>query len=279
MKINVSTSKIKFDEWTVFYRLQLMASVRSTLIHTCMDSIHKQLEQLEQWLNNVPDQPNQPAPSPLAVAIERLSKQFEVQQHALNHIVDRLDILEGMRDHPSYLSDEPWLDSSSTQLQNDIIDPLEPLYNIRKTDTLFEPAPIASAAIVATTLVATTLVAESTAAVDASTSPPVIASSNDTQSNTGSIVSSTHAIASESQQNEVVEPVSEPIKEPDTGANDAEMEEEEEDASLETIEYKGIAYYKDSEGFIYRIDEDEQPSDTAIGYWKEKTQTIAFYKK
>jgi hypothetical protein len=40
-----------------------------------------------------------------------------------------------------------------------------------------------------------------------------------------------------------------------------------------------VSYYKDSEGFIYSIEEDEQPSEIAIGYWKEKTNSIAFYKK
>ena len=49
--------------------------------------------------------------------------------------------------------------------------------------------------------------------------------------------------------------------------------------SVETIEYKGVSYYKDSEGFIYSIDEDQQPSEIAIGYWKEKTNSVAFYKK
>ena len=45
------------------------------------------------------------------------------------------------------------------------------------------------------------------------------------------------------------------------------------------IEYKGTSYYKDTAGFIYRIDEDQQPSETADGFWKEKTQSIVFYKK
>jgi hypothetical protein len=57
-----------------------------------------------------------------------------------------------------------------------------------------------------------------------------------------------------------------------------EVEEEEEGIELEKIQYKTNTYYKDSEGFIYSIDEDEQPSENPIGYWKEKTQTIAFYK-
>ena len=52
---------------------------------------------------------------------------------------------------------------------------------------------------------------------------------------------------------------------------------EEEGIELEEITYKNIAYYKDNENFIYSIINDE-PSEIPVGYWKEKTQTIAFYK-
>lgn len=57
-----------------------------------------------------------------------------------------------------------------------------------------------------------------------------------------------------------------------------EQEEEEEGLELEEIEFKGTKYYKDGEGFIYSINDDEEPSENPIGYWKEKTQSIAFYK-
>jgi cobalamin biosynthesis protein CobT len=60
-------------------------------------------------------------------------------------------------------------------------------------------------------------------------------------------------------------------------AEEEEEEEEEEGLELEEIEYKGTTYYKDGEGFIYSII-DEEPSENPIGYWKEKTQSIAFYK-
>jgi hypothetical protein len=53
---------------------------------------------------------------------------------------------------------------------------------------------------------------------------------------------------------------------------------EEEGEELEEITYKDVTYAKDGEGFIYAIDEDGAPSDNPIGYWKEKTQSIAFYK-
>jgi hypothetical protein len=58
---------------------------------------------------------------------------------------------------------------------------------------------------------------------------------------------------------------------------EAEEEQEEEQDELEEIEYKGITYYKDGEGFIYSMT-DEELSENPVGYWKEKTQTVAFYK-
>ena len=56
-----------------------------------------------------------------------------------------------------------------------------------------------------------------------------------------------------------------------------EEEVEEEGIELEEITYKNNRYYKDNENFIYSIIDDE-PSEIPVGYWKEKTQTIAFYK-
>jgi hypothetical protein len=52
----------------------------------------------------------------------------------------------------------------------------------------------------------------------------------------------------------------------------------EEGIEIEEIEYKGIRYYKDNENFIYAVNEDDEPSENPVGYWKVKTQTIAFYK-
>jgi hypothetical protein len=52
-----------------------------------------------------------------------------------------------------------------------------------------------------------------------------------------------------------------------------EEEEEEEGEEVEEITYNGETYYKDADGFIYKPDD-----DTPIGYWKEKTQSIAFYR-
>jgi outer membrane biosynthesis protein TonB len=67
----------------------------------------------------------------------------------------------------------------------------------------------------------------------------------------------------------------EPVKQEE---KQEEPVEEEEGMELEVITFQGVSYYKDEEGFIYSIDEDEQPSEKAIGYWKKKAQAIAFYR-
>jgi len=297
-----------------------MSSVQSILIRTCMSSIQKELEQLEKWLGGSLPQPEpRHSTDSLLTAVERLSKQFEVQQHALNHIIDRLDILEGVRNEPCYmdLHDDPWLDHSPTQLQNEIIDPIEPLYHIRKTDTLFEPAPsphhVEPLTVVEQPPLAQLLVqplVEQQPVVQPLAQPvvqplaqpvvqPVVEESSvslvpqsvveeqqqeppkeqqeqqeEEQQEEAQEEDEQHEVEQQEEQQQEVEQ-----QEESTEEQEEEQEEEEEDESVELIEYKGVSYYKDTEGFIYTIEEDDQPSEIAVGYWKEKTNSIAFYKK
>ena len=257
-----------------------MSSIQSILIRTCMSSIQKELEQLEKWLGGSLPRP-EPSPSTdsLLTAVERLSKQFEVQQHALNHIVDRLDILEGMRNEPCYmdLHDDPWLDHSPTQLQNEIIDPIEPVYHICKTETLFEaaPSPHPLAQPLAQPLVqplVQPVVEQQPVAQSVVEKQPVVEEEEQEEEEE-------EQQEEEQQEQEEEEEQQEDEQQEDEQQEDEQQEEEEEDEGVELLEYKGVSYYKDSEGFIYSIEEDEQPSEIAIGYWKEKTNSIAFYKK
>ena len=73
------------------------------------------------------------------------------------------------------------------------------------------------------------------------------------------------------------EPIQEPVQEVVQEVVQEEEEEEEEGLSLEEIQYNGETYYKDADSFIYK-EVNGEIDDTAIGYWKEKTGTIAFYK-
>ena len=78
-------------------------------------------------------------------------------------------------------------------------------------------------------------------------------------------------------EEEVVE-AEEEVVEAEEEVVEAEEEEEEEGMAVEEIEYNGSRYYKDTENFIYSVNKDDEPSDNPVGYWKVKTQTIAFYK-
>jgi hypothetical protein len=76
----------------------------------------------------------------------------------------------------------------------------------------------------------------------------------------------------EALQTEVL-PVESTPEEEKANGEEEEEEEEEEGEEVEEITYNGETYYKDGDGFIYKPDD-----DTPIGYWKEKTQSIAFYR-
>ena len=67
--------------------------------------------------------------------------------------------------------------------------------------------------------------------------------------------------------------VATPLVEEEEEEEEEEVEEEEGE-EVEEITFNGETYYRDSEGFIYKPDD-----DTPIGYWKEKTNSIAFYRK
>jgi hypothetical protein len=65
----------------------------------------------------------------------------------------------------------------------------------------------------------------------------------------------------------------ESTSEEQANGEEEEVVEEEEGEEVEEITYNGETYYKDADGFIYKPED-----DTPIGYWKEKTQSIAFYR-
>jgi len=82
-------------------------------------------------------------------------------------------------------------------------------------------------------------------------------------------------------EEEVVEEevVEEEVVEEEVVEEEVVEEEEEEGEELEELVYQGVTYYKDADGFLYIMEESGELSETAIGYWKEKTQTVAFYRK
>jgi len=86
-------------------------------------------------------------------------------------------------------------------------------------------------------------------------------------------------VVEEEQEEEEVEVVEEEEEEEvEIVEEEEEEEEDEEGLELEELTYKGVKYYMDGEGFIYTIDDEEQPSENPVGYWKGNTKSIAFYK-
>ena len=247
-------------------------SIPSTLIRATLSTIHKELRQLEHWLITLSSEsaekgvPQDIPVESLSVKMDRILQHYESQQLALNHIVDRLDILEGN-------DEDPWLDSSSC-LGNIVVDPLEPMYIVRKsenTDSVAKAVPVDNVVNVVPVenVVHAVNVAPVENAVHVVHEAPV--------DNVVNVVPVENVVADD------IPAINAPpsiIAVPSNPPQEEEPEEEPEDGvELEELVYKGTNYYKDpSEGFIYGMDEEGQPTDQPIGIWKEKSQTIAFYR-
>ena len=164
-------------------------------------------------------------------------------------------------------------DSTSSCLENTIIEPVESVYVIHKEE------------------------ADSQTPVMTNTQPSSPSTASLSESPVSPIELVQEVVAHEVEPVKEVEAVAvvKPVKEvepvpvveeAEEEEEDAAEEEEEEDAAeeeeegveLEEITYKEQSYYKDGEGFIYGIDEEGQPTDQPIGIWKEKSQSVAFYR-
>jgi hypothetical protein len=240
-----------------------------------MGNIQKEISQLEHWLINLPeDVPSYSGISgaeshtliQLCSVVEKLAEQLTVQQITLNNIIDRLDVLKDIQEEGIVREklDEPWLDEASEPIKNEIIegDLLEPVYIVTKKgetgttdgdDTESIKPPSIHPGI-----------------PDDDTVIPDIASVIDEPVSTPAPIPVPVPVTIEKE---------EPVKVEDNVEVEVQEEEEEEEGlELEEIEFKDVRYYKDEDGFIYTIDEDDQPSENPIGVWKEKTQSVAFYK-
>lgn len=267
-------------------------SISSTLIQACLTNVQKEFRQLEHWLNSL--HPSEQSVNPsndrmeatlrdISSSISQLAKQYEVQQLALNHIVDRLDILEGARDVQIDDNDDPWLfDSTSTCLENTIVEPAESVYMIHKEEESHTPV-----------MTKTPPTSPSTASLSESPVSPIELVEEPVKE--VEAVAAVEPVAvvepvKEVEPVKVVEVVEEEVQVEEEQEEEEEVqveeveeeeqleEEEEEGVELEEITYKEQSYYKDAEGFIYGIDEEGQPTDQPIGIWKEKSQSVAFYR-
>jgi len=310
-----------------------------------MANIQKEIGQLEHWLlhlpttdTTLPSSTTIPPPSDLSTifsSLDKLSKQLDGQQHALNHIIDRIDILESTREvHIQELPEQtsPWIDEFTTSLENEPVDdhlsdlPDYPIYTIHKTSRqnspsspstplnpspdpivqslseqiIYKPLELAQEEVQVQEEVVQVQVQEEVVQVQVQVQvqeevvQEEVVQEEVVQEEVvqDEVVQVQEVVVQdEVQVQEVVVQVQEEVvvvqvqeevvqvqEEEEEEEEEKEEEEEEEGVELEEIEYKGVTYYKDNEGFIYSIDEEGQPSDTAVGYWKEKTQLVAFYK-
>ena len=266
-------------------------SISSTLIQACLTNVQKEFRQLEHWLNSLHPSEQSSAPAnpsndrmeatlrDISSSISQLAKQYEVQQLALHHIVDRLDILEGARNIQIDDNDDPWLfDSTSACLENTIIEPVESVYVIHKEDsqtpvmTNTPPSSPSTASLITSSVPHIELVQETATEVKPVKEVEAVA-----------VVESVAVVEPVKKvealpEVEEEEEEEEAVEEEEAEEEEAVEEEEEEGVELEEITYKEQSYYKDGEGFIYGIDEEGQPTDQPIGIWKEKSQSVAFYR-
>ena len=271
----------------------MMSSVRSTLIKSCMTNIHKEISQLEHWLNHLPEQPVPSGPEDVTTLhqkIDELSKQIELQQITLNHLSDQLAFMESTRQ--IHIDDSPWLDGRTVPLSNEVMEGEDDISDLQGDISdlyyTFHKQPTFDSVSTVST-VPTVPVANSSPVDDVplpkavpvlravpmpSTTHPV----EKAQPPTSQEVAAEEAEEAEEEVEEEAEEEVE-VEEEEVEVEEEEAEEEvEEEVEVEEITYKNKKYYKNSEGFIYAIEEDEQPSENPVGYWKEKTNSIAFYK-
>ena len=241
--------------------------------------------------------------------IDHLSQDVSNQQFTLNNILNRLDVLEGFSrpDREIFIDEigerergDPWIDDDCQPLQNEVIgdndDISEPLYTIRKKGVSAESS-VGTPSIIPDVPEDRSIPPEIDSDTEDETEtepekmvyPPtniritkekeVVEAEEEEEETEEEEAEEEVEVVEETAEEEVEEVVEETSEEEEAEEEEEETtEEEEEGLELEEIEYKGTKYYKDAENFIYTIDDEDQPSENPVGYWKEKAQTIAFYK-
>jgi len=288
-----------------------MSTIRSTLIKTCVNNVQKELGQLEHWLHILPDDISNSSntinlntsnsnyttnnytndinsiKNSITVISNNINKLVDTtnrQQMLIDSINARLHHIENIR---TIRVDDPWTDNHIVPLQNEIVnlcvntttnnddsdsdsdDESSCVYCVNKQEVNDSDDDSESAASIHPLL----------------KTPELQPNIPDDMSDVPDINDDTYC--DENKQSNVIEQKEENIivleakvevEEEENQEETVEEQEEEEGLELEEIDFKGVKYYKDGEGFIYSINEEDEPSENPIGYWKEKTQTIAFYK-
>jgi hypothetical protein len=281
-----------------------------------MANVQKEIGQLEHWLLSTTA--NTPFPSPVLTAVsvsetenqglsqittllEKLSKQYEVQQHTLNYLMDRFTIMEQTREVHIQKA-EPWMDASDAFVEIDS-DLSEPIYMVNKDDeevpkevVVVQDVPkevvvvqeVPKEVVVVQEVPKEVVVVQDVPkeVVVVQEVPKEVVVVQDVPKEVVVVQDVPKEVVVVQKVPKEVVVVQEVPKEVVVVQEDSEEveeeveeEEEEEEEELEEIAYKGIRYYKNSENLVYLVEEDDQPSETAVGFWKEKTGTIAFITK
>ena len=215
-------------------------NIRSILIKTCMSNIQKEMGHLEHWLMNLSDTNLPDDSETISRLSEKISNQLSNQQIAIDNILERLDSMEGFRNSTREVFIEKCPDPYIDNSREPIIEnDISELYTVHKENSV-EVEEVEE-------------------------------------------VEEGEVEEGEVEEGEVEEV--EQVEEGEVEGEQVEGEEQEEEVELEEGEsieleefiYNKVKYYKDGENFIYSIHNDE-PSDNPVGYWKEKTKLVAFYK-
>ena len=327
-----------------------MDTVRNILIRTCMNQIQKELSQLEHWLIHLPEEGGA-APPPasgssgpsdssghaaacpsdssghavtcpsdwgrLLHSVEQLTKQMELQQATLHHIIGRVAVLESVKEvHIESDQGDPWMDNETTPFVPD--EEAEEhargdsvVYIVHKSSSPVPsrphtPEPEQAAEEAEQPQAEEAQEAEQPQAqevqeaeqpqveepqVEVNIKPveekveeqPEVVEEQEAEEQPKAEAEEPKAEAEEPKAEEpkVEQQQPEAVVEEAEEAEEEEAEEEaeEEGVELEEITYQGKVFYRDPEQFVYTVNDEGEVSEEPVGYWKEKTKTIAFYNK
>jgi hypothetical protein len=308
-----------------------------------MNQIQKELSQLEHWLIHLPEEGGAAPPQASGAApplssgpsdwgrllhsVEQLTKQMELQQATLHHIIGRVAVLESVKEvHIESDQGDPWMDNETTPFVPD--EEAEEharedsvVYIVHKSSSPVPsrphtPEPEQAAEEAEQPQAEEAEEAEQPQAEEAEEAeqpqveqpqveeqPQVKEPVEEKVEEQPEVVEEQEAeeepkvevveqAAEEEPKVEVVEQAAEEqpkveVEEPkavveeaeEEEAEEAEEESEEEGVELEEITYQGKVFYRDPEQFVYTVNDEGEVSEEPVGYWKEKTKTIAFYNK
>ena len=246
-----------------------MSSIRSVLIQTCMATIHKELQQLEQWLLRVPDNES----TSMMDRLDCLSKQMNAQQYTLNHIMDRIDVLEGVKEiHIDENLDE--LESPSDLSSPDLF---EPVYMVQKNDVVYPEQRMEDVKIATKEDMQETVEVKPKVELKQKVELEQKVEEKAKVELEQKVELEAKVEEEEVGEEEVEEEEVEEEEEEEEEEVEEEEEEEEDAVELEEIKYSGKSYYKDNENNIYELDDQDEP--VLIGLWNEKKQIVKFFNK